>query len=89
MNGPILKTDALRARLQLDQLEFKTLPKGSPTGAPATRTVEFHNEGPIVAALDHSKLQIEHLRILGPRTTISAAGGMDLADAKSPLSMTP
>ncbi len=47
LNGPLLRTDDLAARLQLDQLQFVTRPQGSPTGAPPTRTVDFHNDGPI------------------------------------------
>ncbi|MFL6450330.1 MAG: translocation/assembly module TamB domain-containing protein [Bryobacteraceae bacterium] len=87
LNGPLLKTDALSARLQVDQLEFVTRPKGSPTGGPATRTVTFHNEGPIVVALNHSSLQVEHFEITGPRTTIKASGGLNMAESRSPLTL--
>lgn len=87
LNGPLLKSEALNASLQLDQLEFKTSPRNSPTGAPPTRAVEFHNDGPIVVALKNQSLQVEHFRILGPKTTITLAGGMSLTNARSPLSL--
>jgi translocation and assembly module TamB len=71
----------------LDQLQFVTHPKGSPTGGPATRTVDFHNDGPIVMALNHSNIEVEHFQITGPRTTMKASGGLNLAEARSPLSL--
>jgi len=87
LNGPALKTDDLVAHLQLDRLEAQTLPAGSPTGAPPTRTVAFHNEGPVILALDHSNIKVQQLDIEGPRTTIKASGGMNLKDAHAPLGL--
>ncbi len=87
LKGPLLRTDGLTARLQLDQLQFVTRPKGSPTGGPATRTVDFHNDGPIVVALNNSNIEVEHFQITGPRTTIKASGGLNLAETRSPLSL--
>ncbi|MFL6416911.1 MAG: translocation/assembly module TamB domain-containing protein [Bryobacteraceae bacterium] len=87
LNGPLLRTDALTARLQLDQLQFVTRPKGSPTGAPATRSVDLHNEGPIVIALNHSNIAVEHFQITGPGTSIKASGGLNMAESRSPLSL--
>ena len=87
LNGPLLKTDALSARLQLDQLQFVSRPKGSPTGAPPTRRVDFHNEGPIVVALNHSNIEVQHFEIAGPGTTIKANGGLNMAESRSPLSL--
>jgi translocation and assembly module TamB len=85
INGPVLKTDDLAAQLQLDRLEVQTQPQGSPTGAPPSRRVTFHNEGPVILTLDHSRVRVQQLDIEGPRTTIKASGGMNLKDTRSPL----
>ncbi len=87
LNGPVLKTDDLVARLQLDRLELQTQPQGSPTGAPANRRVTFRNEGPVIAALDHSNVRVQQFDVEGPRTTIKLSGGMNLKDARSPLGL--
>ena len=87
LSGPALRTDDLTAQLQLDRLEVQTQPQGSPTGAPPARSVAFHNEGPVIIALDHSRVQVQQLDIEGPRTTIKASGGMNLKDARSPLGL--
>lgn len=78
VNGPILKTDALTARLELSTLQAQTVPRRSATGGPPGRAVVLHNSGPIVIALNHSVASIQQLRIEGPGTNIDASGSANL-----------
>ncbi len=87
VNGPILNTDALTARLQLNTLEAQTLPRASVTGGPARRTVAIHNNGPIVIALNRSVVNVEQFRIAGPGTNITASGAVNLKSANTPLGL--
>jgi translocation and assembly module TamB len=87
MNGPIFQTDALTARLELKRLEFQTQRAPSPTGAPPSRAVNFHNDGAIVIALNRSVVNVEHFAIEGPRTKVTAGGRVNFKDETSPLSL--
>ena len=88
VDGPVLRTDDLAARLQLDRLELRTLPTGSVTGAPPNRAVTFQNEGPVTVAFNHSNLRIQQFHLKGPRTTIDLSGGINLKNARDPLGIT-
>ena len=88
VSGPLLKTDQLSGNLQLSQLEARTLPQGSATGAPPTRVVLFHNEGPVAISLDRSVLNIQHFVIAGPGTNITAGGSVNLKNATAPMNVT-
>ncbi len=85
VNGPLLNTNDLTGRLQLNRLELMTLPHESPTGSPAGRTVSFHNEGAIVIALNHSVVQVQQLHMQGPSTTLNASGSVNFREAAAPL----
>ncbi len=87
VNGPILNSDALTARLQLNRLEARTLPQASATGGPAIRAVNIHNEGPIIVGLNHSVVQVQQLRIEGTGTSITASGSVNLKNARSPMGL--
>ena len=87
LNGPVLKADDLTARLQLDRLEVRSVPRGSPTGAPPVRTVAFKNEGPVMVALKNSAINIEHFDIQGPKTSLKASGGLNFKNQRSPISL--
>ncbi len=87
VDGPILNTDALNARLQLTRLEAQTVPHMSSTGAPPRRTVVLNNQGPIILALNHSVVTVQQFRITGPGTSMNASGGMNLKNAKAPLGL--
>ena len=87
LNGPILDPDNLNGRLELDHLDFRTNPHGSPTGGPAARTVAFQNDGPLTVALSHSALQIQQFRIQGPRASIQASGAVNFGNADAPLAL--
>ncbi len=87
VNGPILKTDELNGRLQLNRVEARTLPQGSPTGAPARRTVIFHNEGALIVALNRSVVQVQQFHIVGPGTNVDASGSVNLKNANAPLAL--
>jgi len=87
LNGPLADPDNLNARLQLDHLDFRTNPQGSPTGGAPGRTVAFQNDGPLVVALTHSTAQIQQFRIQGPRASIQASGAVNFRNANAPLAL--
>ena len=88
LNGPVLKVDDLTGNLQLTQLELRTLPAGSPTGAPPSRVVDFRNEGPVDITYDHSAVNVRQFHIKGPRTDINVGGSVNFNNARSPLAVT-
>ncbi len=87
VDGPILNTDKLNARLQLSKLEAETVPEPSVTGAPARRAVTLRNDGPILIALNHSVVQVQQLRIAGGSTNIAASGAVNLKNDLAPLAL--
>ncbi|MBV9300862.1 MAG: translocation/assembly module TamB domain-containing protein [Acidobacteriaceae bacterium] len=87
VNGPVLKNNDLTGRLQLSRLEMTTVPQESPTGAPPPRALALHNEGPVVIALNHSVVQIQHLDIEGPSSAMHASGQVNLSDTTAPLGL--
>ncbi len=88
VNGPMLNADDITAQLQLDELDVRTNATNSPTGAPALRTVELQNQGPIVLALNHDVVQIKQLNVGGRDTSLKASGSINLKNATEPLSLT-
>ena len=87
VNGPILKTDQLNGRVQLNRLEARTVPQASPTGAPPRRVVVLHNEGPVIIALSRSIVQIQQFHVVGPSTNVDASGTVNLKDANAPVAL--
>lgn len=87
VNGPLLNTDQLTARLQLSTVDFRTVPQASPTGAPPIAAVDIHNTGPVVVALNRSVLQIQQFHLQGPGTNIAASGAINLKNGSSPLGL--
>ena len=85
VNGPLLDTDSLSARLQLDRLDVKTTPRGTPTGGPPTETVDFQNDGPLVVSLDHSTVRVNQFKIHGPKTNLVVSGAINLKNSQAPL----
>jgi translocation and assembly module TamB len=87
LNGPLADPDNLNARLQLDRLDFRTSPQGSPTGGSPGRTVEFQNDGPLILALTHSTAEIQRFDIKGPNASIQASGAVNFKNADGPLAL--
>ncbi|MGI9071674.1 MAG: translocation/assembly module TamB domain-containing protein [Bryobacteraceae bacterium] len=87
INGPVLKTDDLSGRLQLNRLEVTSIPHESPTGAPPTKTVSFHNQGPILIALNHSVVKVQQFHMQGPSTALNASGAVNFKDTNSPIDL--
>ncbi len=87
ISGPMLNSDALTARLQLDRVDLRTNSQTSATGAPAVRAVELQNKGPILVALSHEVVQVEHFEISGRDTSIKAAGSINLKNPNEPLAL--
>jgi translocation and assembly module TamB len=89
VDGPVLNMDALAGRLQLNQLQVRTLSSGSVTGA-GNRTVELQNEGPAILTLNHSVLRVQQLKIRGGggKTFLEAGGSLSLKDADNALGLT-
>lgn len=86
VNGPILKPDDLTGRLNLSQLEARTLPAASPTGAPAHRALDIHNQGPILLSLNHNVLNVEEFHLQGPPgTAMNASGTVDIENTTTPF----
>jgi translocation and assembly module TamB len=88
INGPLLDAKALSARLELSQLVVGTSPHFTPTGGPATRTMEFQNQGPMVVTLDRSVVRMDSLHIRGPQTAMDVSGSINLANNAAPLDVT-
>jgi translocation and assembly module TamB len=85
VNGPVLKPDNLSGRLELTHLEAQTAPQASPTGAPAGRAVNIHNEGPILIALNHDVVHVEQFHLQGPTgTAVNASGTVDIRNTAAP-----
>ena len=79
VNGPVMKADDLSGRLELTHLEAQTARVASPTGAPAGRAINIHNEGPIRIALNHDVVHVEQFHLEGPAgTDVNASGTVDI-----------
>jgi translocation and assembly module TamB len=87
INGPLLDTKALSARLELNQLDLRTNVNAAPTGGPAARTTEFQNQGPVVVTFDKSVAKIDSLHIRGPQTAIDLSGSIDFGNEAAPLAV--
>ena len=83
VNGPITKTDALRATVQIAKLEAHSITPAAGLLRKPRVTFELHNEGPIVAALDRSVVTIQSAHIVGPFTDLSLTGTASIADPKT------
>ncbi len=87
ISGPMLDTDSLTGRLEVSHLDLHTAPRNTSTGAPSMRAVAFQNDGPLVVSLDHSVVKVEQFKIQGPKTSLVAAGSLNLKDGSSPLGL--
>ncbi|MGI8958823.1 MAG: translocation/assembly module TamB domain-containing protein [Bryobacteraceae bacterium] len=87
INGPVLKTEDLSGRLQLNRIELTSVSRQSPTGAPPAKTVSIHNQGPIVIALNHSVVKVQQFHMQGPSTALNASGEVNFKDANSPIDL--
>lgn len=87
IQGAVMKPADLSGQLRLATLEVRTLPRPSPTGAPAKNSITLQNQGPIEASLDRGVLRIQQFKITGPETNIGMAGGINLRNASSPLGL--
>lgn len=83
IQGPVMNTDALSARLSLSRLQVSTK---SPPGS-GVQNVALHNDGPMVIALNKSVVKVERARIIGPQTDINF-GGTAGVKAGQPLDVT-
>ncbi|MFL6352443.1 MAG: translocation/assembly module TamB domain-containing protein [Bryobacteraceae bacterium] len=87
INGPILKTEDLSGGLRLNRVELTSVPHESPTGAPPTKTVSFHNEGPILIALNQSVIKVQQFHMQGPSSALNASGAVNFKDVDSPIDL--
>ena len=87
VDGPLLNPDKLSGRLQLNQLDFRTNPRTTPTGAPPPKVVDLRNQGPIVLSLNRSVVRVDQLRISGPETSLTASGAINLKNSRSPMEL--
>ncbi len=80
VNGPVTKTDLLRATLQIARLEAHSIP--ATTGRKPRVNFELHNQAPIVVALDRSVVTVQSAHIVGPFTDVNVTGTAAIADPK-------
>jgi translocation and assembly module TamB len=77
VQGPITDSTQLRGSLSLNQVALtSTLARSD---AAPTPTTLLQNQGPIVIALDHERLDFRSVHLNGRSTDISATGAIDLA----------
>ncbi|HEY7307204.1 MAG TPA: translocation/assembly module TamB domain-containing protein [Bryobacteraceae bacterium] len=88
VDGPLLNAEELNGRLELNQLDLRTNPQMTPTGAPPVRVVDLRNQGPIIVSLSRSVVRVDQLRISGPDTSLAASGAINLKNNRSPLGLT-
>jgi translocation and assembly module TamB len=87
VDGPLLNPDQLTGHLQLNQLDFRTNPQMTPTGAPPPKVVALRNQGPILLSLSRSVVHVDQLQISGPETSLTASGAINLKNSRSPLGL--
>jgi translocation and assembly module TamB len=85
VNGPITDVNRLAGRLELTTVDVQTHPTRTPTGGPAPRRIDLQNNGAIVITLDHSVVRVQHLKISGPDTNVSASGEINLRSGDNPI----
>jgi translocation and assembly module TamB len=81
VNGPVMKTDALAAKLDIAQL------KVTAKATAAARPVTFQNDGPIVIALEKSAITVASAHITGPQTDLKIGGGAPVT-GPTPMNVT-
>jgi translocation and assembly module TamB len=81
VNGPIMKTDALAAKLDIAQLKITA------KATPAAHPVSFQNDGPMVIALEKSAITVASAHITGPQTDLKIGGGAPL-NGPTPMNVT-
>ncbi len=79
MRGPLADTKNVQGTLSVNQLELSSTSTrdSQATGNPV---VLIRNNGPIVVALDHSRVDIRSARLEGRSTNISAAGNINFVN---------
>jgi translocation and assembly module TamB len=85
VNGPILKVNALVARLELSRLEMQAATRASSAAASAAKTVGVKNDGPIMVSLKNSVAKVDQFRLRGAKTSVDVSGAINLADDTQPL----
>ena len=80
--GPAAQPKSLRGGLQISRLELSTTTPGA-----KIKTLTLENQGPIVAQLSGSTVQVQNARLTGRNTDIALKGTVAL-DARSPLNFT-
>lgn len=86
VNGPILNSDALSARLELTHLQAQTTRQSTPTGGPAIQAVTIRNQGPILLSLNHDVVHVEQFHLQGPPgTAVNASGTVDIKNTAAPF----
>jgi translocation and assembly module TamB len=73
MNGPVLRSDAMSARLQLSRVQLTAATPGI-----HSETVTVQNQGPVAVSLDRGVARIESLHLTGPKTDVQAQGSVSL-----------
>lgn len=77
--GPAVRAKEMRGTLELTKLEAHSMKTDAV--AKSRGQLDLHNEGPIVAALDHGLITIRNARISGPSTNLAVSGTASILDA--------
>jgi translocation and assembly module TamB len=81
VNGPMTRTEEMRGSLQVAKLEAHSV---ALEGAPKPRvSLELHNQGAIVAALDHGVVTVRSAAITGPSTSLTLAGTASMVGSQA------
>jgi translocation and assembly module TamB len=84
LQGPVTQVQQVRGLLTLNQLAITGISLRGSQG-PAELTL-LQNQAPIVVVLDHSRVDIRSLHLVGRNTDISASGSIDFSE-KAPLNL--
>jgi translocation and assembly module TamB len=76
VSGPAVEPRHWKASVNLSKLELFPLDQDRRT--PGAQRIVVHNEGPVVATLENSRVSIESAHFSGPSTDIKISGGATL-----------
>ena len=83
--GPVLKLESMKAELRLPSLGIS--PPPGPEGTPVLpASLALRNQGPIVATVANSVVNLDSVRLVGRSTDVAVTGKISLRDA-NPLDL--
>lgn len=83
VDGPLLNSNALAARLELSRLQISS----NTRRGQATKVTRLENDQPITISLNKHVLTIQRFAMRGPNTSFQMTGALDLANDQNPLKL--